>query len=257
MDYGICTVSICPIRIEPSEKSEMVSQLLFGEHFNIIEETEKWTKIINIFDNYTGWIDNKLYTKISQKEFNNYNKKEKLIITDLLDKCTDLSSKSIINLVIGSTILNNEVFNIGSKSFKINTAKEITFSGDKNIVKTAFKYLNSPYLWGGRTPFGIDCSGFVQIVYKLNGINLLRDASQQVNQGIEVLLENSKIGDLAFFENENKKIIHVGILISENKIIHASGKVRIDLIDENGILNIETNKYSHKLSVVKRVSCNE
>jgi cell wall-associated NlpC family hydrolase len=123
-----------------------------------------------------------------------------------------------------------------------------------NLVKTAYQYLNSPYLWGGKTPFGIDCSGFTQMVYKLNGYKLLRDASQQSTQG-EVLsfIEESEPGDLAFFDNEEGKIIHVGIMLENNYIIHASGKVRIDRLDHLGIYNAEINRHTHRLRVIKKI----
>lgn len=123
-----------------------------------------------------------------------------------------------------------------------------------NIVNTALLYLNTPYLWGGKTPFGIDCSGFTQMVYKLNGFNILRDASQQASQG-EVLsfIEESSPGDLAFFDNNEGEITHVGIIMEDHRIIHAHGKVRIDLLDQSGIYNLDTKTHSHKLRVIKKI----
>jgi cell wall-associated NlpC family hydrolase len=123
-----------------------------------------------------------------------------------------------------------------------------------NIVNTALLYLNTPYLWGGKTPFGIDCSGFTQMVYKLNGFNILRDASQQASQG-EVLsfIEESSPGDLAFFDNNEGEITHVGIIMEDHRIIHAHGKVRIDLLDQSGIYNLDTKIHSHKLRMIKKI----
>ena len=115
-------------------------------------------------------------------------------------------------------------------------------------------YLNSPYLWGGRSPFGIDCSGFTQMVFKLNGIKLPRDAYEQAEIGKTLnFIEETQKGDLAFFDNEEGKIIHTGIIIDKNKIIHSSGKVRIDNLDHYGIFNAETGKYSHNLRLIKKV----
>ena len=123
-----------------------------------------------------------------------------------------------------------------------------------DIVSTAFLYLNAPYLWGGKSPFGIDCSGFTQMVYKLCGYKLLRDAYQQSNQGDALsFIEESEPGDLAFFDNEEGKIIHVGIIMENNYIIHASGKVRIDRLDHLGIYNAEQNKHTHRLRVIKKI----
>ena len=115
-------------------------------------------------------------------------------------------------------------------------------------------FLNAPYLWGGKTPFGVDCSGFTQMVYKLNGYKLMRDASQQSKQGEALsFIEESEPGDLAFFDNEEGNIIHVGIIMDDNYIIHASGKVRIDRLDHLGIYNAEINKHTHKLRVIKKI----
>jgi cell wall-associated NlpC family hydrolase len=123
----------------------------------------------------------------------------------------------------------------------------------KGIAENAYMYLHSPYLWGGRTPFGIDCSGFTQMVYKLAGIKLKRDAWQQAEQGSLIhLVDEARQGDLAFFDNDEGRIIHVGIVLPNNKIIHASGKVRLDSLDHHGIFNQETKKYTHNLRLIKR-----
>ena len=122
------------------------------------------------------------------------------------------------------------------------------------MLETAYLYLNSPYLWGGKTPFGIDCSGFTQMVYRLNGYHLFRDASQQAKQGEALsFIEESEPGDLAFFDNAEGEIIHVGIIMRDNYIIHAHGKVRIDRIDHSGIFNVDSNQYSHNLRVIKKI----
>ena len=123
-----------------------------------------------------------------------------------------------------------------------------------NLIETALLYLNTPYLWGGKTPFGIDCSGFTQMVYRLNGFQLLRDASQQATQGDALsFIEESSPGDLAFFDNNEGDIINVGIIMENHHIIHAHGKVRIDRIDHSGIYNVDTNTHSHKLRVIKSI----
>ena len=129
------------------------------------------------------------------------------------------------------------------------------FSFKNKFIETALLYLNAPYLWGGRTHFGIDCSGFTQMVYKLNGHKLLRDASQQATQGEPLsFIEESEPGDLAFFDNEEGTITHVGIMMADHHIIHAHGQVRIDHMDHTGIYNAELKKHTHKLRVIKKIA---
>lgn len=251
--FGICNLAIVPVRLEPSDRSEQVTQLLFGEHFTILEQQQKWTKIKIAFDNYEGWIDNKQYQEISEKQFNSLNESPIVLSADLIEFISSPKNE-LLPISIGSSLsfLNDDSININNFSFE--GLRTCGIKPKSDLVKTAYMYLNAPYLWGGKTPFGIDCSGFTQMVYKLNGFNLLRDASQQATQG-EVLsfIEESEPGDLAFFDNEEGNIIHVGIMLDNNYIIHASGKVRIDRLDHLGIYNAETNRHTHKLRVIKKI----
>lgn len=248
MNYGLCNLSIVPLRLEDSDRSEMVSQVLYGDLFEIIESTKKWSRICLTYDNYEGWIDNKQFIRISENEFEKLNLLPNKLSIHLLDIITT-STNELLPISIGSNV---------SVSKFLNHSFEGEFSNanflKNNIIEIAQLYLNSPYLWGGKTPFGIDCSGFTQMVYKLNGIPLFRDASQQVTQG-EVLsfIEESEPGDLAFFDNEEGNITHVGIIMEDNQIIHAHGKVRIDHLDHSGIFNTEKQTHTHKLRVIKRM----
>jgi hypothetical protein len=251
--FGICNLSIIPLRIEPSDRSEIVSQILFGEHFIIIEKNKQWSKVKLHFDNYEGWIDTKQYQIISSENYDLLCEEAIILNADLVEYIT-IPDNSLIPITLGASLafLNHpdvNTQNYGFEGLKISGVK-----GKSNLVATAYLYLNSPYLWGGKTPFGIDCSGFTQMVYKLNGYSLLRDASQQATQG-EVLsfIEESEPGDLAFFDNEEGKIIHVGIMLENNYIIHASGKVRIDRLDHLGIYNAEQNRHTHRLRVIKKI----
>ena len=151
---------------------------------------------------------------------------------------------------------NNKKFKIGETEYSFDGTVRLSTTPDKKmIIENAYMYINSPYLWGGRSPFGIDCSGFTQVVYKLCGIRLKRDASQQAEQGTTIKsLEESTPGDLAFFANGTEKITHVGILLPQHKIIHASGKVRVDKIDPQGIFNEDKNTYTHNLRLIKRIN---
>ncbi|NNK82138.1 MAG: C40 family peptidase [Flavobacteriaceae bacterium] len=248
MPFGICTLSIVPLRAEPSDKSEIVSQILYGELFEIIESNKKWSQVKLAFDNYEGWIDTKQYIEISQKDFQTYSVAEGKYVTDLVEY-VDCEKQHIYPITLGASIHTLPL--LGHTFDGHFTSGE---QSKENLLKTAFLYLNTPYLWGGKSPFGIDCSGLTQMVYKLNGYKLQRDASQQANQGEALsFIEESEPGDLAFFDNEEGDIIHVGIIMKDNHIIHAHGKVRIDRLDHSGIYNIEKNAHTHKLRVIKKI----
>jgi hypothetical protein len=251
--FGICNLAIIPLRLESSDRSEIVSQVLFGEHFEILEQQKQWSRIKMHFDGYEGWVDSKQYQVISDSNFNQLSDEPIVLSSDLIEYVTG-GSNLLMPIPLGASVsfLTNDTINTNGFAFegtKINGVKD-----KKNLINTAFLYLNAPYLWGGKTPFGIDCSGFTQMVYKLNGYKLLRDAAQQSGQGEALsFIEESEPGDLAFFDNEEGIIIHVGIIMQNNYIIHASGKVRIDRLDHLGIYNAETNKHTHKLRVIKKI----
>jgi cell wall-associated NlpC family hydrolase len=256
MAYGICNLSIVPIRTEPAHRSEQVSQLLFGETFTITEQQNEWVKITTSYDDYEGWIQKAQFLPIELTTFNELQKSPAFLSYDLVQIL--INHQQLFSIVLGSTL----------PLYRANSCRlgdvDYTFEGNARqpeinlstnvILENAFMYLNAPYLWGGRSPFGIDCSGFTQMVYKLCGIKLKRDAWMQAEQGNAVhLLDESQPGDLAFFDNQEGKIIHVGILTAKNRIIHSSGKVRIDSIDHHGIFNQETKRYSHNLRLIKRI----
>jgi hypothetical protein len=251
--FGICNLAIVPVRAEASDRSEQVSQLLFGEHFKIIELTAKWAQIELAYDGYIGWIDSKQFQSISQENYLILNELPNVLNADLIEYITSPNNQ-LMPIALGASLsfLENEAIN--SSKFIFDGMKVCGLKPKSEIIKTAFMYLNAPYLWGGKTPFGIDCSGFTQMVYKLNGYRLFRDASQQASQGVPLsFIEESEPGDLAFFDNEEGNIIHVGILMENNYIIHASGKVRIDRLDHLGIYNADTNRHTHKLRVIKKI----
>lgn len=251
--FGICNLAIVPIRLESNHRSEMVSQLLFGEHFEILETIKGWVKIKLHFDAYEGWIDDKQYQPISESDFGLLSSKEILLNADLIEYITG-KGNMLFPIPLGASLSFLDAPQINTSEFSFEGLKASGKNPKTEILKTAFMYLNTPYLWGGKTPFGIDCSGFVQMVYKLNGHSLFRDASQQATQG-EVLsfIEEAEAGDLAFFDNEEGKITHVGILMNDNYIIHAHGKVRIDRLDHLGIMNVDTKRHTHKLRVIKKI----
>jgi cell wall-associated NlpC family hydrolase len=251
--FGICNLAIIPIRAEASDRSEQVSQLLFGEHFKVIELTAKWAQVELAYDGYIGWIDVKQFQPISEENYTFLNETTSLLNADLIEYITTPNNQ-LMPISLGASLSFLENTTINTSNYSFDGTKVSGIKPKSELLKTAFLYLNAPYLWGGKTPFGIDCSGFTQMVYKLNGVHLLRDASQQATQGVPLsFIEESEPGDLAFFDNEEGKIIHVGIMMENNYIIHASGKVRIDRLDHLGIYNAETNRHTHKLRVIKKV----
>ena len=258
MNYGISALSIIPVRRDPSEKSEMITQVLFGEHFVVYEQMLGWCRIKLAYDGYEGWVDQKMITPLSDRSFHKIEKSPSAVTTDIL-QIVPRSDDQNMMLVAGSTLpcwrpykkqfsIQKEVYTL-QEGFVYKSLVERR----KFMIDQALKYFNAPYLWGGRTPFGIDCSGFSQIIYKMAGVPIPRDASQQVRMGTAfTFVEEALPGDLAFFDDEEGNIVHVGILWKNNKIIHASGKVRIDNVDQFGIFNADTRRYTHKMRVMKR-----
>ena len=248
MQYGICNLGIVPIRLESSDTAEMVTQALYGDFFKVLEQRKKWSRIRFSSDNYEGWIDNKQYLEIEESDYLELSGLDIKLSKDLIEFVTD-ASNNIYPIPVGSNLNGLKLLNHKFDGSILSSTNE-----KSEIVKTAFVFLNAPYLWGGKTPFGIDCSGFTQMVYKLNGYKLLRDASQQASQGEALsFIEESEPGDLAFFDNVEGQITHVGIIMEDNYIIHAHGKVRIDRLDHSGIYNVDTNFHTHKLRVIKKI----
>jgi hypothetical protein len=251
MEYGICNLSVIPLRAEASDRSEQVSQVLFGETFEITEWKENWVKIITSLDNYPGWIGRLQFNMLGHLAHKRIVQSPPPITNRAVTQAWKIANNSILYLPIGSSLsfLEGTTCRIGDEKFEI-----IGEIGEtESLAVTASSFLNSPYLWGGRTHFGIDCSGFTQAVLRSQGIKLLRDARMQVEQGEPVeSLHNAQLGDLAFFENSGGNIVHVGIMLNNERIIHASGKVKIDTIDEKGIFSEDLKRYTHKFTTIKR-----
>lgn len=252
MKLAICQVSVSPLRSAASDSAEMVSQVLFGEKVFILEELEKWTKIRLAFDGYEGWVDPKQILIVSEEEFN-ADAQDKFAI-NAYNQASENGLPFTLTLGAELRALKENKIKIAEKCFEYYGVYTSGKKSKDQLVELAKLYLNVPYLWGGKSTFGIDCSGFTQQVYKLGGYQLPRDAYQQAELG-EVLsfVEEAEPGDLAFFDNEDGRIIHVGIILGDYKIIHAHGKVRIDPFDSNGIFNTDAQKYSHRLRFIKKV----
>ena len=246
MKYGICPLGLVPLRKENDHKSELVSQLLYGDFFKIIDERKDWYKIRLQWDNYEGWITQHQAQLIELEDYNKLQKESYLGSTHLID-FVQLPSQEIFPIPLGS-----DLRGLSLLGHSIEEQPKPLKADKAALVRTAYQYLHAPYLWGGKTPLGIDCSGLTQMVYKMHGIPLNRDASQQAQQGTTLsFIDESEPGDLAFFDNKEGEIIHVGILLQNHFILHAHGKVRIDRIDQTGIFNAEKQTHSHKLRLIK------
>jgi gamma-D-glutamyl-L-lysine dipeptidyl-peptidase len=256
--YGLITLPLVPLRASDSEQSEMTSQLLFGEYVKILEQHEKWCFVENNLDKYTGWVNRKMISPVSDEAFL---KSRQSTVTKLHRTHTVVynAKHNHTKLLPGGSLiydLQGEEFYVGDESWCL--IEPYTFQEGKYkvhlLLETAMQYLNAPYLWGGKSVLGIDCSGFVQVVFAIAGYTLPRDASQQVEQGELVdFLSEALPGDLAFFVNETGSVVHVGILVDNKSIIHASGWVKIESFDSQGIISSETGEYTHQLGVVKRI----
>ncbi len=253
MDYAVVAVPAAPVRRKPNHRKEMVSQLLFGESVKVLKtKGDLWVKIRSLHDGYEGWLTNTMLQSIDEVTAKTFSA---FVTTDMLSRIS--TGDKQIHIPVGSSL---PFFLAGKGKAGI---LEYGFAGQyfkrdeqqpsaELVKQLTNKWLNAPYLWGGRTPLGVDCSGFVQVIFKLMGIDLPRDTWQQAQEGKPVKkIADSQAGDLAFFDNK-EDIVHVGILLGKGQIIHASGKVRIDGIDKKGINNEQPGSRNIRLRAIRR-----
>ena len=255
--FGINLNGLIPLRSEASEESEQLTQILFGEYFIVDEVIERWVHIINVRDNEQGWIDKKMMTEIDEKLFTQLSELTHVIASKPISYAT-MSDGTAFPIPGGSLLPfyddTKQQFSIGEQVFGFALENTNLHSTSADFTAIALSYLHSPYLWGGKNVMGIDCSGLVQVAALICGKQLTRNARQQILFGEQVnFLAEAQPGDVAFFDHDDGRISHVGILLNDHEILHASGLVHIAPIDNNGIKSVWTGKYTHSLRVIKRI----
>ncbi len=257
MIRGICKLSAIPMRLEAADTSEMVNQVIFGESYDVFEQRKKWIRIRLHHDRYEGWIDRKQAFLMNEEQSQKHQEAANSIASDLIEIVTQKDGGSYFPIFLGSFLPDldkDQNFYLANDHYHFNGHALKEELSRVQLIETAFAYLHAPYLWGGRTPAGIDCSGFTQMVYRIAGHSIPRDAWQQAELGETLsFIEESEPGDLAFFDNAEGRIVHVGIILEDNYILHASGKVRLDRLDQSGIFNHEERGHTHKLRVIKKI----
>lgn len=264
-DFVINNCPVTPVREEPSEAAEQATQLLFGEVCEVVDHLPGWTKIRSTMDGQTGWVSAKMVTPVSEEAKKQWGDETMGVVAVPMAVATDIATGEKRMLTIGTRLPNyaNGTFIVLEKQYQIDPSCVYEIKGERlevkgeEVVRVAKSLLNVPYLWGGKNMMGFDCSGFVQTVYSVFGIQLLRNAREQITQG-EVVnsLAESQPGDLVFFDHSDRdpnatKISHVGMLISPTQVIHCSGCVHIDRIDEMGVY-LSNGKMTHHLVQIKR-----
>ncbi len=248
MQYGICPLSLVSVRRAPEETSEMVTQLLYGEHFKVLEHRKLYSKIRIAHDKCEGWVRKDQMQLLQEEEYQALADAQPVLATNLVSSI-ETNTKTSLPILLGSSVHGAAFLNHAFEGDSGSGSQE-----KSSLIQTAFYYLNTPFLKGGKSPFGIDSTGLSQMVYRIHGYSLLRTAHQQSSQGDALsFIEESEAGDLAFFDNQDGEIDHVGIIMDDNYIIHAHGKVRIDRLDHTGIFNTERGCYTHSLRVIKKL----
>ena len=267
---GISLYSVTPVRTEASEAAEQSTQILFGETFAILEQKPRWTRVKLDSDAQEGWVDAKMICPMKAEEYASYRQALNGAATVVMPMAYAVSENNgqTIPLTAGTRLTNYQDgrFEVLGVGFRIDPGMVIAKSLDlneQNLLQAVRFFLNIPYLWGGKNAMGMDCSGFTQIILSLFGKKLPRNASEQATCGRKIsALTKVKAGDLVFFDHYEPtansqqpiaKVTHVGIVIDAERVIHCSGRVKVEKLDETGIFNAETGQYSHHLVSIRRI----
>jgi gamma-D-glutamyl-L-lysine dipeptidyl-peptidase len=255
VSFGVCRLSIVSVHKEQSHQSLQVTQLLFGDHYEVLSESDDriWLHIRIHFDHAEGWIERKQHHEISLDYFDQINSADFKITTDVCS--TLLYKKTPLSILIGSIvpISQSELFKMEEQFAFNGESKSIGQKREFEFLKTiGLKYLNAPEQAGGKTPFGIDGVGLVQMIFKIAGYILPHRIEELQQHGKKIGFEASKPGDVVFFQARKEKEIKVGFLMQENKLLHVDGRVKIDQLMEDGVLDLETKIYTHTVRSVAR-----
>lgn len=264
LEHGICGLSVVPVRAEPTDKAEIVTQLIFGECYTLLLTQGQWMQVRTAADQYVGWMDVKQHLPVTAEYFAAWQAQDHPRTLDVVQMVSDDTMRVPVQLGSRLPFFDGMTLRLGERPLFYNGAATNPLNGHgpagptetraRLLQKMASVYLKTPYLWGGKSLFGIDCSGLMQQLYGFIGVQLPRDARQQIDHGRPVhFVAQTQLGDLAFFDNADGNIVHVGMLLEDQQIIHASGEVRIDPLDHNGIYNRDRQKYTHKLRLIKRL----
>ncbi|MCH5327760.1 MAG: C40 family peptidase [Coprobacter sp.] len=253
MQKAIAKYPVIPMRKAKSETSEMVNQLIYGEAFTILQEEDRWSYVESAVDGYRGWIDRKMTCIVDEAVWQS-SQETCFIVSSPFAEIYDTVSGTTVILSSGSRLPSYDdtlqTFSLGPLSGRLIAGSVIDprWRGTGALLNDARKWLNAPYMWGGRHILGTDCSGFIQTVFAIQGIKLPRDARDQALCGRRLAPDEvSAPGDLAFFSDAEGRVVHVGIVITPSTLIHSSGSVRIDTLDERGIYRKDFDTYTHTL----------